>query len=161
MEGAAFRENLIELMQGGGAHVSAREALDGQDLKLSTLRPEGMQHSVWELLEHMRIAQHDILRYTLDPGWKSPRWPEGYWPTNPRMLTKKAWHESVSEFFADLSALIDLVKNNDLDLTSRIPHGEGRTYLREILLAADHNAYHVGQIVQVRKALDNWPSARP
>jgi len=156
MDDAAFRKNLVELLEGGGAHVTAKAALAGINLKVSTVRPDGMEHSIWELLEHIRTAQEDILRYTLDAAWKSPAWPEGYWPTNPRMLTKKAWSESHSAFFSNLAELIEVVRNPRLDLTAVIPHGEGRTYLREILLTADHNAYHLGQIVLARRALGNW-----
>ncbi len=156
MDDTALRQDLLNLLRGGNAHVAAADALNHLDLKFSTVRPEGMEHSVWELLEHVRIAQEDILRYTLDASWKSPKWPEGYWPTNPPALSKKAWNDSVSSFKADLESLIRLAENRDLDLTSRIPHGEGRTYLRQLLLAADHNSYHLGQIILVRKALGQW-----
>ncbi len=104
----------------------------------------------------MRLAQEDILRYTLDPTWKSPSWPDGYWPSNNDNLTEEIWEQTVSNFFSDLDELIRFIGDSSLDLTTQIPHGEGRTYLREILLVADHNAYHVGQIVQIRKLLDNW-----
>jgi hypothetical protein len=104
----------------------------------------------------MRIAQEDILRYTLDASWVSPDFPEGYWPKETDEVTEEAWEASVAAFFADLEAVIRLVGDQNLDLTSEIPHGEGRTYLREILLVADHNAYHLGQIAQTRKALGDW-----
>ena len=104
----------------------------------------------------MRIAQEDILRYTLDKTWKSPPFPSGYWPSNNDNLTDEIWEKSVSDFFNDLNEVIELVGNSSIELTSQIPHGEGRTYLREILLVADHNVYHVGQIVQIRKILGNW-----
>ena len=151
MDEKALRKNLVELLEGGAAHVSARDAIEGIDPRSATTRPDRMPHSIWELLEHARIAQEDILRYTLDPDWKSPAWPEGYWPDNPAILDKKTLNKSVKSFLSDLDELIALARDGGRDLTAKIPHGEGRTYLREILLAADHNAYHLGQIVLVRK----------
>jgi uncharacterized damage-inducible protein DinB len=116
---------------------------------------EGL-HSVWEELEHIRIAQEDILRYTLDATWKSPKWPDGYWPARTDTVTDKMWSASVAGFFADLEKVIALVEDSSVDLTAKIPHGEERTYLRQVLLVADHNAYHLGQLVQTRKALGDW-----
>lgn len=156
MDVSILRKNLIELLQGGHAHVSAEKALEGMKAELRNVRPAEGLHSVWEELEHMRIAQEDILHYTLDPEWKSPEWPGGYWPATTEAVTDRMWSESLSEFFADLQELIDVVQDVGMDLTAQIPHGEGRTYLRQILLVADHNAYHLGQIVQTRKALGDW-----
>jgi hypothetical protein len=103
----------------------------------------------------MRIAQEDILRYTLDKNWKSPKWPEEHWPDNNK-FTDGLWNESVNNFFSDMDELLQLTQNSEIDLTAEIPHGEGRTYLRELLLVIDHNAYHCGQIVLVRKLLNDW-----
>lgn len=158
MDDAVLRRSIVSLLEGGNAHVTMKDALEGIDLESSTVRPEGIGHSAWDLLEHIRLAQEDILRYTLDPGWKSPEWPEGYWPGPSPKMTKKIWNNSVSQFFSDLSELVGIARDHSIDLTSEIPHGEGRTYLRELLLAADHTAYHLGQIVAVRKALGYWPS---
>jgi hypothetical protein len=104
----------------------------------------------------MRIAQEDILRYTLNPRWESPSWPGGYWPDPEKSLTAAVWSSSVKRFFDDLKEAKALIRNRSIDLTAEIPHGEGRTYLREVLLIADHNAYHLGQIVSVRKLLNDW-----
>jgi uncharacterized damage-inducible protein DinB len=156
MNDSTLRQNLIELLRGGHAHVTLEQALDGLDPKLRNARPANSPHSVWENLEHMRLAQEDILRYTIDASWVSPDFPEGYWPKETGKLTEEAWATSVSAFLADLGAVVKLVEDRNLDLTAEIPHGEGRTYLRQILLVADHNAYHLGQIVQIRKALDAW-----
>lgn len=153
MNDSALRQNLVELLRGGHAHVTAEQTLDSLNPALRNARPADGMHSVWEELEHMRLAQEDILRYTLDASWVSPDFPEGYWPKETGELTEEAWAASVAAFFADLEAVIRLVEDRSLDLTAEIPHGEGRTYLREILLVADHNAYHLGQIVQTRKAL--------
>lgn len=156
MNDSILRQNLIELLRGGHAHVTPKQALDGLDPALRNARAANGLHSVWEELEHLRIAQEDILRYTLDASWVSPDFPEGYWPKEAGELTEEAWTASVAAFFADLEAVVKLVEDQSLDLTAEIPHGEGRTYLREVLLVADHNAYHLGQIVQTRKALGDW-----
>ena len=155
MEERVLREHLAELLDGGHAHVTARKALANINPELRNVRAVEEAHSIWEELEHMRIAQEDILRYTLDSGWKSPQWPDGYWPQQ-SSLTEAMWQASIEGFFADLEEVIELARNENLDLTARIPHGGDHTYLREILLVADHNAYHLGQIVQTRKALGDW-----
>jgi hypothetical protein len=111
---------------------------------------------VWDLLEHLRLAQVDILRYTLDAGWRSPAWPEGYWPAPAEEVEDAAWDASLARLRAELDEVCRLVEDPARDLTAAIPHGEGRTYLRQALLVADHNAYHVGQVVQIRKALGAW-----
>jgi uncharacterized damage-inducible protein DinB len=159
MNESVLRESLVELLQSGHAHVAAEKALAGVDTGLRNLRPAEGLHSVWEELEHIRLAQEDILRYTLDPSWRSPEWPSGYWPQQTAELTDTTWAASVSRFFADLEEVVRLAQDGSVDLTAKIPHGEGRTYLRQILLVADHNAYHFGQIVQTRKALGDWPPA--
>ena len=157
MNDSALRENLVELLRGGHAHVAAEKALADVKPELRNKRPAEGLHSVWEELEHMRRAQEDILRYTLDSEWQSPEFPEGYWPAKVESVTDEMWSASVKDFFDDLEELIRLTENTEIDLTVKIPHGEWRTYLREILLAADHNTYHLGQLVQTRKALGDWP----
>ena len=112
---------------------------------------------MWQLLEHIRITQEDILRYTLDPNWHSPAWPEGYWPENRSDLSDEAWQGACLEYERDLRGLIALAQNPAYELTAEIPHGEGRTYLRQLLLVADHSAYHTGQIVSLRRTLGDWP----
>lgn len=156
MNDSALRENLVELLGGGHAHASAEQALKNVNPQLRGRSFAPDVHSIWEELEHMRTAQEDILRYTLDPSWKSPDWPAGYWPAQVDTVTDEMWNASVSGFFSGLEELIKLAKDESIDLTAKIPHGEWRTYLREILLAADHNAYHLGQIVQARKMLGDW-----
>lgn len=157
MNDSILRQNLVDLLRGGQAHVTAQQALSGLTPTLRNVRPENGEHSVWEDWEHMRLAQEDILRYTVDASWVSPSFPDGYWPQLTEAVTEDMWANSVAAFFADLEELIQLAQNPSVDLTAEIPHGEnGHTYLREILLVADHNAYHLGQIVQTRKALSNW-----
>ena len=158
MNDKALRENLVELLRGGHAHAAAKQALAQVAPELRNVRPAAGVHSVWEELEHMRLAQEDILRYALDASWQSPPWPEGYWPAATENLAEAAWQASVQGFFDDREAFIQLVQDTSIDLTAEIPHGEGHTYLREIMLAADHNAYHLGQIVQTRKLLGDWPA---
>jgi len=157
MNDAVLRHQIVELLTGGHAHVPVLKTLTGLDEKLRGRRPAEGLHSVWEELEHMRIAQEDILRYTLDPAWKSPAFPEGYWPKKPEP-TEAQWASSVKRFKADLDEVCAMVEDEARDLTAKLPHGEGRTYLRQALLVADHNAYHAGQIVQARRLLGAWRS---
>ena len=157
MEDSVLREQLVVLLRGGEAHIKAEPALADVNPEFRNVRPAADVHSVWEELEHMRIAQEDILRYTIDASWTSPEWPEGYWPAKTEGVTDEIWQASVDGFFSDLEELIELVRDQTVDLAAKIPHGESQTYLREILLAADHNAYHLGQIVQTRKLLGDWP----
>ena len=155
MDDAVLRKSLGELLKGGHAHVGPKGALSKVPAGLRTKSPGAGQHSVWDELEHMRLAQEDILRYALDPAWRSPEFPSGYWPAKEDAVTDEQWSKSLSGFLSDLEEARKLVEDSP-DLTAVIPHGEGRTYLRQILLIADHNAYHLGQIVQIRKALGNW-----
>jgi len=152
MNDSVLRDQLVEFLKGGQAHLTVDEALANLDPKMRNAKSGSS--SVWAELEHMRIAQQDILRYTVDPKWKSPDFPSGFWPTVD--FSDDAWRATVEGFNADLQEVIDLVRNSSTDLTAEIPHGEGRTYLREVLLIADHNAYHLGQIVTIRKALGAW-----
>jgi uncharacterized damage-inducible protein DinB len=156
MDDQMVRHALIELLTKGNAHVTVGKALDGLAAELRGRRPAAGIHSVWEELEHMRLAQEDILRYTLDQGWVSPEWPQGYWPPD-EAPDDEAWSASRARFQADLQEVCALVRDPARDLTGRLPQGQGRTYLRQVLLVADHNAYHLGQIVQARKLLGAWP----
>lgn len=157
MNDSVLRQHLVELLRGGQAHATAEQALKGLKPALRNVQAANGEHSVWEEFEHLRLAQEDILRYTVDASWVSPSFPDGYWPKGTEQVTEEVWTKSVAAFFADLEELVKLAENPDVDLTAEIPHGEaGHTYLREILLVADHNAYHLGQIVQTRKALGDW-----
>ena len=150
-----LRKDLSDFLNKALAHVTVEQAINNLRPELRNVPPQKGIHSVWEEFEHMRITQEDILRYTLDSNWKSPNWPDEYWPENNK-LTDTIWNESVKKFFSDLDELSKLAKKPEIDITSEIPHGEGRTYLREIFLVIDHNAYHCGQIVMIRKLLNNW-----
>lgn len=156
MDERVLRREILNLLRKGQAHVTVDKALAGLEPRLRHVRPTPGLHSVWEELEHMRIAQEDILRYTLDPDWKSPEFPRGYWPPEGAVPTSAMWESSVARFEADLELVCGLAEDVARDLTAEIPHGEGRTYLRQVLLVADHNAYHAGEIVQARKLLGAW-----
>ncbi|HEY6248815.1 MAG TPA: DinB family protein [Candidatus Angelobacter sp.] len=151
---ASLRQHIINLLTKGEAHVDVRSELKDFPSKLRGRKPEGAPHTAWQLLEHMRIAQWDILRFSVDAKHKSPKWPEGYWPETEAPASDKAWEKSVSQFLADLYDMCELIKDTKRDLFARIPHGTGHTLLREALLLADHNAYHLGQIVLVRRILE-------
>jgi uncharacterized damage-inducible protein DinB len=153
---ASLRQHLLELLKGGSAHTSFQDAIRDFPAELRGKRPKGAPHSPWELLEHMRIAQSDILEFSRDSGHKSPKWPEGYWPESPEPPDEKAWDRSVHAFCQGLQSMSALVADDGTDLYARIPHGDGQTILREALLLADHNAYHLGQLVLVRRMLGAW-----
>ena len=157
MKDKVLRDHLVKLLKGGQAFVTFDNAMKNVKPELRNKRPSKEIHSVWENLEHMRIAQEDILKYSIDPKWESPDWPEGYWPQNSGSIDDNAWNESVASFIRDREEVIKLAMNEKIDLTSIIPHTEEHTYLREILVVADHNAYHLGQVVIVRKLLNDWP----
>jgi DinB family protein len=152
----SLREHLTDLLSGRGAHLDFKAAFAGIPRKVHGIRPSGMPHSLWELLEHMRIAQWDILEFSRDAKHASPDWPAGYWPKTPEPPNAKAWDKSLKSFNADLAAMQKLVANPRTDLFARIPHGTGQTILREALLLADHNAYHLGQFVSLRRVLGAW-----
>jgi hypothetical protein len=154
-----MREMVVELLRGGHAHISFDKALAGLPPNLRHGRSGNAPHTIWEQVEHMRRAQEDILRFTLEASWVSPEWPAGYWPSPDRAPTDAMWSKTLAGFRSDLRAMCKLVEDPRIDLTATIPHGQGQTYLREALLVADHNAYHLGQIVQLRKILGNLPSS--
>jgi len=151
-----LRKHLLELLQGGGAHAKFQDAVKGLPPKLRGVKPPNYPHSAWMLLEHMRIAQSDILEFIRNSRHQSPKWPEGYWPKQEVPPNASAWDNSIKEFHTDLKAVEDLVTDPKTDLFARIPWGEGQTILREALLVADHNAYHLAQIVDVRRLLGAW-----
>jgi hypothetical protein len=152
----ALREHLLYLLNGGGAHADFNAAIEGLPVVLRGKRPKDGEHSPWEILDHMRLAQWDILEFSRDPKHTSPEWPRGYWPETQAPPNSTAWSRSVKGFQADLKAMCDLVVSQSTDLYAPIPHGKGQTILREALLIADHNAYHLGELVLVRRLLGAW-----
>jgi hypothetical protein len=152
----ALREQLRKLLAWGDAHVDYDRAVAGLAPELRGVRPDGLPYSPWELLEHLRITQHDILDFSRNPQYVELSWPEDYWPDSATPPDADAWDRSVAAFHADREALQALAADESIDLFARIPHGQGQTYLRELLLVADHNGYHVGQLVLVRRLLAAW-----
>jgi hypothetical protein len=150
------REHVLKLLEGGQAHATFDAAVKGLPASLRGKRPKGAEHSPWELLEHMRIAQRDILEFSTDPKYTAPSWPDDYWPKSPKPPNDQAWAKSARAFNADLDAMRKLVADASTDLYAPIQHGDGQTILREALLIADHNAYHIGQLVLVRRLLGAW-----
>jgi len=152
----SLREHLLELLQGGGAHAKFDDVIAEIPAKLRGQKPPGLPHSLWMLLEHLRIAQRDILEFSRNPKHVSPAWPAGYWPASEAPPNDASWNASVKSFRDDLQAMQDLVENPKTDLFAKIPWGDGQTVLREALLVADHNAYHVAQMVDTRRLLGAW-----
>ena len=153
---ASLRKHLVDLLKGGGAHLSFEAAVKDMPANLRGKRPRGSEHSPWEVLEHMRIAQWDILEFSRNPQHVSPEFPSGYWPEEPAPPNAASWSKSVESFQADLKAVVKLVEDESTNLVAKIPHGDGQTILREALLVADHNAYHLGEFVLLRRLLGAW-----
>jgi hypothetical protein len=153
-----LRDYLGRALASHEAHVDWKKAVTGIPEKQQGTRPPGAEHSPWELLEHMRICTWDILEFSRDAKkHKSPDWPDGYWPQTPEPPKPAAWKNSVQQLDGDLKAMAKLVANPKTDLLAPIPGGSGQTILREVLLLADHNSYHLGQLVLVRRLLGCWP----
>lgn len=151
-----LRRHVVDLLQSKNAHADFEAAIANLPAKARGVRPKGAEHSPWEVLEHLRIAQWDILEFSRDAQHQSPEFPGGYWPKAQAPASAAAWEKSVRGFRRDLKALCALVADESTDLFAKIPHGEGQTVLREALLAADHNAYHVGELVLLRRLLGAW-----
>ena len=154
----ALRQHVIKLLDWHDAHVDFDTVLAHWPAALRTAKPAGVPHSAWQLLEHLRVAQWDILDFCRNPKYKELDFPAGYWPAGDTPPTDDAWKESLRAFRADLATLQKLVANPATDLFAPIPHGQGQTILREALLVADHNAYHLGQLLLLRRLLGAWPA---
>jgi hypothetical protein len=150
---SALRSHLLELLDGRTAHIDLESALKVFPLDRINEKPGGSPHSAWQLLEHIRIAQWDIFDFSVNPDYNEMTWPDEYWPTDEG--TPDKWKASVKQTLDDLQAMRDLVENDATDLFARIPHGTGQTILREAMLVADHNAYHLGQIVLLKRMFEN------
>jgi uncharacterized damage-inducible protein DinB len=154
----ATREHIAKLLGWQDAHTSFDSAVAHLPERLRGSRPPALPYSPWQLVEHIRIAQHDILDFCSNPQYIELKWPDDYWPASPAPASRAAWDNSIDEFRRDRSALQALCNDSKVDLESKIPHGQGQTYLRELLLVADHTAYHVGELVVLRRLLDAWPA---
>lgn len=153
---APFRDQLERILAWEDSHVGFDAAVGGIPEALRGQRPAGLPHSPWEIVEHIRRAQRDILDFCQSPNYHELKWPDDYWPSSPAPSSTEEWDKSVRQFHEDRTSFQQLAKDATIDLTARIPRGDGQTYLREILLAADHCAYHIGELVVVRRLLGAW-----
>jgi len=152
----SLQEHLLNLLKGDGAHADFETAVKDLPANLRGKRPQGAEHSAWEVLEHLRIAQWDILEFIRNPKHVSPEFPSGYWPRSETPPSEKAWDQAVAAFRADQKAIGDLLANDSTDLFAPLLHAEDKTILREMLLVADHNSYHLGELVLLRRLLGAW-----
>lgn len=151
-----LRTQLVAVLGWRDAHADFDAAVEGLPPELRGRVPEGLPYSAWQLVEHLRLAQHDILDFCVNPNYRELAWPDDYWPRDPAPPSARAWEESLAGFRRDRDALRALAADPAVDLFAPIPHGTGQTCLRELLLTADHNAYHIGQLILVRRLLGAW-----
>ena len=152
-----IRNHLVWLLQGGDAHMTFMETISGFPLdRRGELFPNG-SYSAWALLEHLRITQWDILDFITNSDYKNLQWPKEYWPAQDKQATTEDWHTTIAKFEKDMKALVSIVEDPTTDLYSPIAHGSGQTILREVLLVADHNAYHIGELAIMRQVMGTWP----
>ena len=151
-----IRTQLASLLDWGDAHVSFDDAVKGLPVAARGKVPKGLPYSAWQLVEHMRLAQADILEFCVSRRYREKQWPKDYWPARPAPPTQRAWSGSIARFRKDRRALQRLVTDPRRDLLAKVPAGTGQTVLREVILAADHTAYHVGELVAVRRLLGHW-----
>jgi hypothetical protein len=151
-----LRQHLLDALKGGQAHATFEAAVKDFPAALRGKKPDASPHSAWQLLEHLRITQHDILEFSRDAHYVSPKWPEGYWPAEIAPPTATAWDESITAFERDHDAFLHLIADPKTDLFAKFPHGDGQTLLRETLLIIDHNAYHIAQLVMLRVQIGAW-----
>ncbi|MBA2684302.1 MAG: DinB family protein [Gemmatimonadaceae bacterium] len=156
----ALRKQLADFIDFGEAHATAESAMAELDIDLQGKRPTGLKHSPWEILEHIRITQHDILEFCRNSSYEEMKWPDDYWPRSAAPPSDDSWRKSVAHFETDRNALRAIAKDKSTHLFATIPHGTGQTYLRELLVAQDHLSYHVGQLVAVRQLLGAWHVAK-
>ncbi|HEY0759628.1 MAG TPA: DinB family protein [Acidisarcina sp.] len=159
IEDRALRDQLLELLRGGSAHANPSAALDDFPVELRGKRPDGVAHSGWQQLEHMRFTLHDLLNFCTDSNYLEPKWPDDYWTDSEEPPEPDSWDKTVAAFKADMKAFEDLVNDPAGNIYAEIPWGQGQTLFREILLVADHNSYHIGQIIMLRRSLGAWKGA--
>jgi hypothetical protein len=153
---SVVRSELDRILTKTVTHTQFDEAVADFPVHLRGVRPEGAAHSAWEVLEHLRIANWDMLEFSRDPGHKSPPWPAGYWPATAEPPTATAWDESIAAFHDDLKAMRKLIDDPKSDLLAVFPHGDGQSLLREALQIADHNSWHLSELVVLRRLLGCW-----
>ena len=157
MSDEVLREQLLELLQGGNAHMDIDEAVSGFPPEAMNETAPNVSYTPWELLEHIRIAQWDILAFIQDPDHVSPDWPEGYWPGEGERATERMWEKTVAQIRSDREALVELVRDPETDLTAPIPHAPAYSVVREVLIVADHAAFHLGEFALMREVMGTWP----
>jgi uncharacterized damage-inducible protein DinB len=151
-----LRKQLLDTLTGGQAHATFEDAVKDFPTDIRGKKPHASPHTAWQLLEHLRIAQHDILEFCRNPKYVSPRWPEAYWPAEAAPPTDFTWDESIAAFEKNHKQFQELISDPKNDLLAELPHGDGQTLLREALLVIDHNAYHIGQLILLRVQLGAW-----
>ncbi len=156
MDDKVLSEQLINLLSKEQAHISLENSLKGLKPENRARKPKPGLHSVWDELEHIRISQEDILQYTINPDWVSPSWPDNHWSGETNKVSDEEWKKSVDACISDRDKLVKIIKDKGDKITSIIPHTKSHTYLREVLIAAQHNSYHIAQIVLIRKMLGDW-----
>ena len=154
----AIRQQLVAALAWKDAHVDFDAAVDGIPPDKRGTRPHGLPYSAWQLIEHLRLAQHDILDFCINPDYEELAWPDDYWPASPEPPDSDAWETSIRRYREDLAAVQRLAADPSIDLAAKIPHGQGQTYGREVLLILDHAAYHIGELVLLRRLLGAWPT---
>lgn len=151
-----LRQQLLALLRGGNAHMTFDQAVAGFPMEHINTHPPHVPYTPWHLLEHLRIAQWDILEFVRNPGHVSPDWPEGYWPTQDAQATPEQWEETLATFRADLQTMMKIVEDPEMEFFNPLPHAPGYNIFREVLLVADHNAYHVGEFAILRQVMGTW-----
>lgn len=154
MKETVLRDQLIAQLEGGQAYLPVKTIVEEFPIEYAGVRIDSIRHTPWELLEHLRIAQWDILQFTISPNHVTPPWPDEHWPRSSAPQAEEEWKSSVDVFLVELERVKELAGNPETPLFERVPHGSGQTYLREILLVADHNAHHLGQLMMLRRALE-------
>jgi len=154
---ANLRQQLLNYLEGRHAHASLEDALKDFPLKMANIKPANVPYTFWALLEHIRITQNDIVEFIQNPNYKYKNWPKDYWPPMHKLADKIAWHKTIQACKKDLKVLKRIINNPKTDLLANIPHGEGQTIFREAMLVIDHNAYHLGEFILMRRSLNIWP----
>lgn len=152
----SVRELLLEQLEGKHAHVDFNQAVQGLTYKQSGIKVEGLPHTIWQLIEHIRISQRDIIDFSKNSDYEEMNWPDDYWPESAGPESKGQFEESIQAVRKGIEEMRDLIRNPENDLQTPIPHGSGQTLFREAILIVDHNSYHIGQIVQIRRLLGSW-----
>lgn len=155
-----LRAQLLELLRGGSAHMTFDEAVRDFPMDAVNARPPSVPYTPWHLLEHIRLTQRDILDFVREDSYEEGVWPDDYWPSPDAEADKRAWNETLAAFHEDLAALQGMVNDPATDLTALVPNGDGQTFIREVLLVADHNAYHIGEFAILRQVMGTWPDGR-